>query len=229
MSYRHTLEAAVESMHEIEDLIKGFPESGNIPMVEIDLALQKLRNLYELMLMMRGKGEKEEKLAGAAVAVSGEKEEKLAGPAAEVTEVEVKREESRATEVAVTVSVEEKKVQTVKKTTKEGDIKTLSDQFKGRTTLLESLHQSFTGENETRGHAKPVADLLSAIAINDRFTFIRELFNNDKKAFEGTIAILNEAGSYNDAFNYMVSEFDWDMDGDTVQLLLNFVSRRYNK
>src|SRR5512133_2103111 len=53
MSYRHTLQAAVDSLNEIEDLVKGFPENGHIPAVEIDLALQKLRNLYELLLLFR--------------------------------------------------------------------------------------------------------------------------------------------------------------------------------
>ena len=45
----------MESLHEIEDLVNGFPDSGKIPTVEIDLTLQKLRNVYELMLMIREK------------------------------------------------------------------------------------------------------------------------------------------------------------------------------
>ena len=57
MSYRHTLEAVLESMHEIEDLVKGFPAEAKIPAVEIDLTLQKIRNLYELLLMMKKPGE----------------------------------------------------------------------------------------------------------------------------------------------------------------------------
>jgi hypothetical protein len=47
MSYRHTYAAALESLHEIEDLMKNFPGEGKIPSIEIDLTLQTLRNLYE--------------------------------------------------------------------------------------------------------------------------------------------------------------------------------------
>ncbi len=53
MSYRHTLEAALESLQDIEELIKGFPESGDVPTIELDLSLQKLRNIYELLLVLK--------------------------------------------------------------------------------------------------------------------------------------------------------------------------------
>ena len=122
----------------------------------------------------------------------------------------------------------EKETTTVKKAVTEKEIQTLSDQFKGRTTLLESMHQNFD-ERNTLAHVKPVADLMAAIGINDRFTFIRELFNNDKKAFEGTIEVLNEAGSFNNAFNYLIREFNWDMDSEPVQLLLGIIRRKYIK
>ena len=53
MIFRNTLEAALYNLHEIEDLLKVFPADGNIPAIEIDLTLQKIRNLYELLLMMK--------------------------------------------------------------------------------------------------------------------------------------------------------------------------------
>ncbi len=53
MSYRHTLEAALESLQDIEELIKGFPDSGDVPSIELDLTFQKLRNIYELLLVLK--------------------------------------------------------------------------------------------------------------------------------------------------------------------------------
>ena len=75
--------------------------------------------------------------------------------------------------------------------------------------------------------ARPVGNLMAAIGINDRFTFIRELFNNDAPAFENTLNILNEATNFNDAYNYMIQHHDWDMDSDAVQLLLEIIRRKY--
>jgi hypothetical protein len=103
----------------------------------------------------------------------------------------------------------------------------LSDRFKCKETLHESLHQSFLKEGSTLAQAKPVSNLVAAIGINDQFTFIRELFNNDAVSYEHTIKILNDASNFNDAYNYMIQHFDWDMDSDTVQMLLEIIRRKY--
>jgi hypothetical protein len=232
MSYRHTLEAALESLHEIEDLVKGFPSDGNIPIIELDLTLQRIRNLYELMLMMKRNDETaEEKAAVAAVAA---------------------KKTAVAAAVASGAVAEEEKIKTVnkpleKKVTVEGIAattapaaapsaataapppKTLADQFTGKATLHETFHQTLAQDGETLAHAKPVSNLLTAIAINDRFTFIRELFNNDTGAFENTITILNDASSFNDAYNHMIQHFEWDMDSEPVKLLLDIIRRKFIK
>jgi hypothetical protein len=211
MSYRYTLEAALESLHEIEDLVKGFPGNGEIPAVEIDLTLQKLRNLYELMLMMKKPGEE----AIGEVAAALKKEEAVAAAAAAV------KQEETAGEVAA--ATDGKKPKSTKK------VQTLADQFRGGTTLHESLHKAFNKEDDTLYHGKEVTDLLAAIGINDRFTFIRELFTSDAAAFEHTISTLNDASNFNDAYNYMIQHFDWDMDSEPVQLLLDIIRRKFIK
>jgi hypothetical protein len=105
--------------------------------------------------------------------------------------------------------------------------KILSDRFRGRTTLHETLHHASAKENVTLSQARPVDNLMTAIGINDRFTFIRELFGNDAVFFEQTIRILNDAASFNDAYNYMIQNHDWDMDSDPVQLLLEIIRRKF--
>jgi hypothetical protein len=234
MSYRHTLEAALESIHEVEDLIKGFPDNGKIPPVEIDLALQKLRNLYELMLLIRG-------IETAPPPVTKETRSK---PEPEDQQQVILEKTEKETETIISFSEEkdtgsvgeiivekisEKKEELIKKLKVEKNRPTLADQFKERTTLLESLNQSLTKDPENSMHIKPVSDLMSAIAINDRFTFIRELFNNDKAAFENAVTVLNSSANFNEAYNFMMQEFDWDMDSQAVQLLLDIIRRKYIK
>jgi hypothetical protein len=248
MSYRHTLEAAVESLHEIEDLVKGFPEDSKIPAIEIDLALQKLRNLYELLLLLRGNENfsqgisTEDKSSGHYTEIAPDLSDKQSSSAVIVVE------ESKKTTVAMSSSVEEKQPGNEEKTeiiseqkeekherkitsSKKSsiDVQTLADQFKGRPTLLETLSQTYNSESETIAHSKPISDLMSAIGLNDRFTFIRELFNNDKKAFETAIVALNDSGSFNNASNYLMQQFNWDMDSEAVQLLLSIIRRKYTK
>ncbi len=223
MSYHHTLEAAIESLHEIEDLIRTFPEEGKIPSIDLDLSLQKLRNLYELLLMLN----KPEQVVEAVVT-------KPQPPVVILPEPEpVAVPEPKAVQEPVLPPVTE--VKEPKPTTpapvvtsrEAADEKILSDRFRGRTTLHETLHRNVAKEATTLGQAKPVTSLMSAIGINDRFTFVRELFGNDTAFFEHTIQILNDASSFNDAYNYMITNHDWDMDSEPVQLLLEMIRRKF--
>jgi hypothetical protein len=235
MSYRHTLEAALESLHEIEDLIKTFPSNGNIPNIEIDLTLQKIRNIYELLLMMK----KEErtgaaadgKLAAAAAAADG----KFAAAVAAAVEESVKKTTTPSSTptshapAPTAAAAPAPAAAPAAATATAPPAQTLGDQFKGRTTLHESLHQALGHEGETLAHAKPVTNLMAAIGINDRFNFIRELFNSDTNAFETTMGILNDASSFNDAYNHMIQHFEWDMDSEAVQQLLDIIRRKFIK
>ncbi|MFO7370516.1 MAG: hypothetical protein R6X09_09630 [Bacteroidales bacterium] len=108
-------------------------------------------------------------------------------------------------------------------------VETLADKFQGGATLHESLHTKVSKEEDTLANAKPVTDLLSAIGINDRYTFIRELFNGDSGKFESAIKFLNDATSFNDAYNYMLLYFNWDMESEPVQLLLDMIRRKFIK
>lgn len=211
MNYRHTLEAALENLHEIEELISGFTGSEKIPAVEIDLVLQKMRNMYELMLMVKKEPAPKEHAKAAAPAT--------APPPAAAADTATA---TAAAPAAPAVSQE-------KPTKRAKTVETLADQFQGGATLHESLHNKISKEEDTLAHAKPVTDLLSAIGINDRYTFIRELFNGDSGKFESAIKFLNDATSFNDAYNYMLLYFNWDMESEPVQLLLDMIRRKFIK
>lgn len=95
--------------------------------------------------------------------------------------------------------------------------------------------QKFINESLARGkqdvsskiHSKPIQNIGSALGVNDRFQLIKDLFNGDKESFQKTINSLDEASNFNDAFNYINSSFDWDMEEDSVQLLLELVRRKF--
>jgi hypothetical protein len=251
MSYRHTLEAALESLQDIEELIKGFPEDGDVPSIELDLSLQKLRNMYELLLVLKRPADlpidqpsnvtpipaPTSVLAPETVPVSAPVSVQVtptvsmpsqapspstvpAEPSAPVSAPP----QAQSRETVADIVPPRQSAISHKDT---GEAQILSDRFKGRATLHESLHQSMGMEGQFHSQGKPVENLMSAIAINDRFNFIRELFNGDSPAFEHAIKALNEAANFNDAYNYMIQHYDWDMDSEAVQLLLDIIRRKY--
>jgi hypothetical protein len=251
MSYRHTLEAALESLQDIEELIKGFPENGDVPSIELDLTLQKLRNIYELLLVLKKPADQ---LMGQAAVVTpapspAPVSAQESAPVTEPVSVPVPPTVSMPSQaqapppesappsarVSVPPPVQARETAADMVPPRQpgsghkdtGEAQILSDRFKGRATLHETLHHSMGMEGQFHSQGKPIENLMSAIAINDRFTFIRELFNGDSPAFENAIKALNEAANFNDAYNYMIQHYDWDMDSDAVQLLLDIIRRKY--
>jgi hypothetical protein len=75
----------------------------------------------------------------------------------------------------------------------------------------------------------PVADIWSAITINERFLFIRELFGNDPDTFKNTVTLLNSLGSWDAARNFLADRFVWDNNNSVANDFLNVVRRRFLK
>jgi hypothetical protein len=53
MEYRHTLEIISKDIQDIEKLLDNFNNYSTIPAIELELALSKLRNIYDLLLLFR--------------------------------------------------------------------------------------------------------------------------------------------------------------------------------
>ncbi len=106
---------------------------------------------------------------------------------------------------------------------------TLADKYKGgKEYINESFAGNFTKNDiSSKIQSKPIQNISSALGINDRFKLINDLFNGDKDSFQNTISVLDASSNFNDAFNYISSSFDWDMEEESVQLLLDLVRRKF--
>ena len=114
---------------------------------------------------------------------------------------------------------------TVKKPiTKPSDATTLVDQFKAKT----SINDTITKSEPAIAIRQPIHDIAKAIAINDRFLFIRELFEGDSALFAQTVNKLNAMSNLEDAKEYIQTVVkNWDDTSEPAQLFLSIVQRRY--
>ncbi len=100
-----------------------------------------------------------------------------------------------------------------------------------------SLHQRISGEKEdksigARMQQQPIRSIKEVIGVNEKFLFINELFNGDIEVYHEVIAVLNEKGSMQAAFDYLnelAGKYSWDAQrsASTIERLANFVQRRY--
>jgi len=81
--------------------------------------------------------------------------------------------------------------------------------------------------------AAPIADLKTAMGINERFLTISELFKGNKAQYDDAIDTLNSFSDFGQAKNYisriLVPEFDWTNEKkiNQAKTFIKKVRRRY--
>ena len=76
-----------------------------------------------------------------------------------------------------------------------------------------------------------VSDLTKAISINDKFTYIKELFNNKGEEFSAAITQLNQCRNMEEAFNTLETlkqKYYWDSTSNTYLSLCDLLRRKFN-
>lgn len=78
---------------------------------------------------------------------------------------------------------------------------------------------------------QPIADLMSAIGLNERYLYANDLFEGDMQEFKNAIKMLNEFESGEEAKAFfdsgLRSTYNWEDDNTLAQALFNLVERRY--
>lgn len=99
----------------------------------------------------------------------------------------------------------------------------------------ESLNDKLKQEKKELAHKlkdSPIRDLRKAIGINDRFSFINELFRGDEASYERSIKTINSFNIYSEAEFWMNRELklkmNWNEDQENVQHFYDLVRRRFS-
>lgn len=87
-----------------------------------------------------------------------------------------------------------------------------------------------TVANKLRG--KGIANIKSAIGINDKFQYLNDLFKGNVQDYNESLDALNNFSTLEEAeahFNVLRSKFGWDMENTSATGLYELVIRRYVK
>ena len=98
--------------------------------------------------------------------------------------------------------------------------KSLNDMMGNKNNNDDTLDQKFA-------HG-PISSLQSAIGINDRFLFIREMFNNDAQLYATAIKRLDECADLREAVEYLSSNFRIKKT-ETSLRFVELIKRRFAK
>ena len=217
MESKYNITEIITQVGDIGEMISRMKAEGPVPAIEIDIVLEKIRKLYTDVSNLKEFDLPAAKHPAEPVIVKDEKE-KDEKPVAVQVEVSAKHD---------TVQEETTVVKPEGKVSEEPA--TIADRFKGGKKFINER----LGDNGNRQdissklQSKPIRDIGTSLGLNDRFKLINELFNGDKDSYQQTIDVLDSATNFNEAFNYISTSYDWDMEDDSVLMLLDLVRRKF--
>lgn len=105
---------------------------------------------------------------------------------------------------------------------------TLAEKFNTPKSLSEVIASSQPSAG-ARMLLQPIADLNTGIGLNDKFSFISELFGNNPAVYEEAITRINRAVNLDEA-NWILQKYhshEWDHKHETHNRLQDFIKRRF--
>jgi len=200
MEIKHTIEILTKDIQDIEKLVGNLQNSEDGYAIELDLALSKLRRVYDILTMIK----------------ADRWNEMISQPdeAAESLEVEKEPEQLSEPEQA---------------TEPEQEAEILAEKFSAESSINENLAGQRGKDMDTKLIGQPIDNISRNIGINDRFLIIRELLNGDSDRFINLIKSLERAGNYHDAISLLEEEFSGSSEHEGVEILAGLVKRRYTR
>jgi hypothetical protein len=248
MDFKNTLDIVGNELLEAYKSIEKAKSEGGFHKIDMDLLLSRVRHLYELLVYVDKENldkssvtlprEEKEELPEEA---QGAREQGTREMATETQEQEVKEEKKTETEeeaereetvetapeepVLKETEIKQKEEENLEKKEKSPEI--VAERFYHKQFRNEMMAKNKNQEDvSARVQAKPVKDIKKAIGINEKFLFIRELFDNNTALYNETIEKLNQMASMDEARQYLDENFSWE-DDEISGKFLSQVHRKY--
>jgi len=236
MNAKNDNKGLLSELDRIKKTILRYDDPAMIPKIERDILLSAIRDLYETIITIPDTSqviqEPEKIISHEKQSLEGKKEQDEEQD--EMIEFIDEKQSGGETETETKPQadhIHEKDTEKNKKDDekKKEKIKTLAEKFQGNSHYVyenlsdKSQQQNVSGKLQSR----PIADIAASIGVNDKFKLIRDLFNGDAESFRKTIEILNNSTNFNEAFNYISTNFNWDMEDGSVQFILDLVRRKF--
>lgn len=237
MDFNATIDLIIRDLNEAREIIDDLKRYPGVPVLQVELAKSKCRNVSEIIALLKDlKEEHSPEKTGEEPVIHAEKtEETITASQVSVPEpVPVTAPPAPEEQLKDKESEEldrEKQEETPPDKGKDSGTSIIADKFSNLSTRLNEQMGGKKGEDDIGGvmKSKPLADLSDAIGINDRFMYIRELFNGNGDAYNQAIIRLNQATNLEDAKSVLTGYTGNNTGNDAVKQLLDLVKRKLTR
>lgn len=219
MDFNSTIDLIIKDLDEAREIIDDFKNYPDVPFLQIELAKSKCKSASEVISLLK-KMQISSKTAG--------KKESIPTKPVDITDpVEViNRVAESPAGHAQSVTI---KKDATPATGKISESSIVADTFNQQSDTLNEQLGSMKDDNDFLRvfKHKPVSKLSDAIGVNDKFLFIREIFNGSPEAYNQAIKKLDETGSLADAEAIIISYTGETIESGAAIQLFDLVKRKF--
>jgi len=245
MENKKLFKILVKDMSELEELISEAKIRGTFDAMEMEFLHNRAKGIVQILNMFnRFDAPVQKEIEKNPIAVVEEieaekREEIIEVPPKNVIHEEIEKEK---TEEVVHKEIQVEETEAVEKVEtppveKNNEVE-LEEEVEG-SELIHRLGDSFLKEKsvndllsdhnnlEFKLSNRPVSNIKSAIGINDRFQYIRELFEGNTDKFAETVSKIDEMKNIGEAVEYLRQSFKWKKN-ETSLKFVGLVKRRFS-
>jgi len=233
MDFNATIDLIIKDLDDARNIIDDLKRYPGVPALQIELAKAKCRSAAEVIALLKSLkevipdiGESKIETLQKQIQLVDEEESSVISvipvPSPGAKETEPTTHELRE-------SFEEQKQKAKKTDKKPPESPIIADKFSHLSARFNEQLGSQKGEEDIPEmlKTKPLSKLSDAIGVNDRFLFLREIFNDNKDAYTRAISQLDNADNMNDARAIIMSYTDDSEENKAVKQLFNLVKRKF--
>jgi len=213
MDFNTTIDIILKDLKDLREIIDDLKNYPGIPRLHVELAKSKCKSAEEVIALLKSS----EPVVQKPSAPEPVSESPLIAQSARLIEIsdDTPEEESRIQAPVISHDIK-------------SDTGIFADKFSGKPNTLSDRFGNIKKEDDisTVLKTKHVDNLSDAIGINDKFLFIREIFEGSQTAYEEAISRLNRAESYPDARAIIMSYSGEGKENEVVNQLLEIVKRK---
>lgn len=240
MEFNATIDLIIRDLNEACQIIDDLKSYPGVPELQVELAKSKCKSAGEVIALLKtikhqASPVKEEKIQ---VQPAIKYEEPVKAVTVEppveskpfpAPEKKVPQKQQKARQITEQQDIKKEKKPAIE--TSEPSVTgsaIFADTF---TNMPESLNEKLGGikaSDDVRDIIKtiPIKSLKEAIGLNDRFLFLREIFNGDSEAYDQAIKRLEETESAEDAKAVIISYTGTSEENEATTQLMELVKRK---
>jgi hypothetical protein len=231
MDFNATIDLIIKDLDEARDIIDDLKKYPEVPVLQVELAKSKCKSAGELIALLKNLRETfisenhKETQVKTLTQLTEEKAETIKAVEPTLPVEDINKEPAP---VEVYSPPVKKKEVPRKIREKEAESAIIADKFSHLSNRFNEQLGNLKSDDDVKDilKTKPLTSLTEAIGVNDKFLFIREIFDGNKDAYAQAIVRLDNAENLKDAKAVIMSYTGDNNENEAVKQLIDLVKRK---